>query len=142
MKRKNHVHDHIVLNILARLPVKSIIKFRCVCKAWYSSITELHFIFTHLINNNNKKDKDVDYLVRIQHANEKAMYPCYYSTVCTVTCDRTFNRIFEYQITNDFPIEFVHIVGSCNGVLCLTDFRSSDPYGNAIYLWNPSIKKI
>ena len=61
MKRKNHVHDHIVLDILARLPVKSIIKFRCVCKAWYSSITEPYFIFTHLINN-NKKDKDKDYL--------------------------------------------------------------------------------
>ena len=48
MKRKNHVHDHIVLDILARLPVKSIIKFRCVCKAWYSSITEPYFIFTHV----------------------------------------------------------------------------------------------
>ena len=45
---KSHLPDDIVLNILSRLPVKSLLRFRCVCKTWVSSITTPNFISTHL----------------------------------------------------------------------------------------------
>ncbi|KAK4592950.1 hypothetical protein RGQ29_017187 [Quercus rubra] len=54
-QRNNHLPDDIVLNILARLPIKSVLRFRFVCKPRNSSITSPNFFSTHLniINNNN-----------------------------------------------------------------------------------------
>ncbi|XP_050281159.1 F-box/kelch-repeat protein At3g06240-like [Quercus robur] len=54
-------------------------------------------------------------------------------------------RIYETGIPSDFGL--VKIVGSCNGLLCLTGFNpSNDKYSCPhpsidIYLWNPSIRK-
>ena len=47
-QKKSHLPDDIVLDILARLPVKSLLRFRCVRKSWYFRITSPNFISTHL----------------------------------------------------------------------------------------------
>ena len=62
---KSHLPDDIVLNILSRLPVKSLLRFRCVCKTWDSSITTPNFISTHL-NNNKDHDHGHDHACLIQ----------------------------------------------------------------------------
>ena len=51
---KDLPHD-VVLNILIGLPVKSLIRFRCICKFWYLSITNSNFITNQakLYNNTN-----------------------------------------------------------------------------------------
>nr|XP_023926066.1 F-box protein At3g07870-like [Quercus suber] len=56
LQQKNYVPHDIVLNILTRLPVKSLLRFRCICKSYYSSITTPNFISSHLNNTNNNKD--------------------------------------------------------------------------------------
>ena len=43
-KHDDDLPDEIVLDIFARLPVKSLLRFRCVCKPWYSSIANPRFI--------------------------------------------------------------------------------------------------
>ncbi|KAJ6797505.1 F-box protein-like [Iris pallida] len=49
--------DDVVL-ILARLPAKTLQKFRCVCKSWNSLIQQdHHFISLHLNHNNNVKKR-------------------------------------------------------------------------------------
>ncbi|KAL0008027.1 hypothetical protein SO802_009529 [Lithocarpus litseifolius] len=59
-RNKYHLPYDIVLNILTRLPVKSVMRLRCVSKSLDSSITSPHFISTHLNNINNKDDDDDD----------------------------------------------------------------------------------
>ncbi|XP_023918879.1 putative F-box protein At5g42430 [Quercus suber] len=61
------IPDDVVLNILGRLPVKSVIRFRCVSKSWDSSITTPYFISTHLNhnNNNNKDSHDNGYVIHM-----------------------------------------------------------------------------
>ncbi len=127
--------DGYILNILARLPVKSVIRFRCICKSWYPFITSPYFISTHLNNNNNNNH---GYLIHmpwmwISHDMDNSNRP-----VCTVAFERTFDRISEVNIPLDIPTQCVNIVGLCNGLLCLTHYRSD---GNVIYLWNCSIRK-
>ncbi|XP_023926032.1 F-box/kelch-repeat protein At3g06240-like [Quercus suber] len=139
LRRKNDLPDDIVLNILTRLPAKSVIRFRCVCKPWNSSITTSYFISTHLNNFAHAHDTDTDtdngdgYIIHMP-SHTRAMNSSN-RPVCTVALDRTFDRIFEIEIPFDFTSGFSQIVGSCNGLLCLVTST------NVIYLWNPSVRK-
>ena len=121
--------DEIVLEILARLPVKSLLRFRCVCKTWYSYITNPNFISTHLLCYNNR---DGGYVIHVPRIPDP-------SQICTLASDRTFETISEVRIPFTFQSEYPDLVGSCNGILCFTDFFTSK--SKDVYLWNPSIRK-
>lgn len=45
--------DGVMDEILSRLPVKTICRFRCICKDWESKFKDPHFIKEHL--NHSKK---------------------------------------------------------------------------------------
>ncbi|BFG36867.1 hypothetical protein CerSpe_231410 [Prunus speciosa] len=42
--------EDMALNILSRLPPKSLVRFKCVHKSWQNMINNPHFITTHLSN--------------------------------------------------------------------------------------------
>ncbi|XP_065630169.1 F-box/kelch-repeat protein At3g23880-like [Quercus suber] len=133
--------DLVINNILTRLPVKSVMRFRRVCKSWYSSIKTSDFIDTHL--SNYKDSHDNGYVIHMPSVRNTSSYRSPYSSsstssntsipVCTVAFDRTFDKISDVRIP--FGVIFNQIVGSCNGLLCVANS------GNVIYLWNPSIRK-
>ena len=132
-QNKDHLPHDIVLNILANLPVKSVLRFRCVSKTWDSSITTPNFISTHLNlnlnNNNNNNTNNLAYLINNSipfNSNIPIFIDGY---------DHKFNRISQYPIPSAFLLSNAHSVSSCNGLVCLTEFRET------IYLWNPSIRK-
>ena len=57
-----------------------------------------------------------------------------------LTCDLMFEKISEFGFPFSFQSGFANLVGSCNGQLCLTDFRQFyRSLVNNVYLWNPSI---
>ena len=132
-RKINHLPYNIVLSILKRLPVKSVIRFKCVSKTLDSSITSPDFIYTHLNQNNNNYNKDDDHHRYLIHM--PVPLPCTNKSVCTVAFDRIYDKVSEFQISKDICFKGVQIVGLCNGLLCLVD------NDNHIYLWNPSIKK-
>ncbi|KAL6135064.1 hypothetical protein ACLB2K_067292 [Fragaria x ananassa] len=41
-------HEDILVEILARLPVKTLMRFRCVCTTWRSLIADPHFVKKHM----------------------------------------------------------------------------------------------
>ncbi|XP_059635819.1 F-box/kelch-repeat protein At3g23880-like [Cornus florida] len=47
-------HD-LTVEILSRLPVKSIVLFKCVCKSWLTMFADSQFIKLHLTRSNNSK---------------------------------------------------------------------------------------
>jgi F-box interacting protein len=117
--------DDIVFDILTWVPVKALIRFRCVSKSWYSSIANPIFITAHFnqaksLSNNNHNG----YLL---YGSE--------SSLCTAmfNSDRTLTQNSSFEIPfNDMN---VIIVGYCNGLFCI---RNNCDF----YLWNPSIKKL
>lgn len=44
--------EDVLIEILSRLPVKSLIRFRRVCKIWYDLLKSLNFISKHVKNYN------------------------------------------------------------------------------------------
>ena len=134
-RTNNHLPDEIVLEILARLPVKSVLRFRCVCKSWCSYITDPNFISTHL--NHNHHDHHHDYV--IHRPKSKSISSRSNLQVCTLALDRTFETISEFRIPFTFQSGYPRLVGSCNGILCFTDCVTSK--SKDVYLWNPSIRK-
>ena len=137
-RKNNHIPYDIVLNIMKRLPVKSVMRLRCVSKSMESLITSHDFISTHLNNINNDHDHDNGYVIHMPlrgTSRPSCSSPHPDTSVCTVAFDRTFDMISQVRVPFDFDFNRAQIVGSCNGLLCLATFD------NVIYLWNPSIRK-
>jgi F-box interacting protein len=116
----------VVFDILTRLPVKSLVRFRCVSKSWNSIITSPDFITTHL-NRPKSLSNNKGYLLYVPKSDNY-----YAQNLCIdVYSDRTLTHISRFQV----PFS-AYMVGFCNGMFCLRNHRY-----NVLYLWNPSIRK-
>nr|XP_018632882.2 F-box protein At3g07870-like [Nicotiana tomentosiformis] len=121
-----YLPQEVLIEIFLKLPTKSIIQCTSVCKSWYSLITSPNFISTYL----NYQD---DYLL-VRHCSGEPLKEFY-----ALFCD---NENFDQYAQFDFPFEcetHFNIVGSCNGLLCLSDDLWG--YRDRYYIWNPSIRK-
>ncbi|KAL7250030.1 hypothetical protein ACSBR1_012097 [Camellia fascicularis] len=103
----DNLPQKVVFDILARLPVKSLLQMRCVCKSWNSLINNPSFITLHinqtLSNNNN------ELLLLRHHTDGKDQF--------TVNCNsNTFNECttFDCPFTNKAKY-YLRVVGSCDG---------------------------
>ncbi|KAH9602006.1 hypothetical protein KSS87_010799 [Heliosperma pusillum] len=145
-----HIPDVLLYDILSRLPSKSLMRFRCVCKSWYSLITHnLAFQKLHLLNfnSNNNGPRWIGFQLGSC---------CDYDTTKFSLYDESFasDKIQSYHIYREkLPIDFFfcRIVGSSNGVVCLylpldeeSHGISGEEWGLGKFvfsLWNPSIRK-
>ncbi|XP_043706610.1 F-box protein CPR1-like [Telopea speciosissima] len=109
----------VIMIILHRLPVKCLLRFRCVCKSWRQLINEPIFVEMHLrrsIENNLSLiiSKDLNHFYSIDY------------DVCDD--EKRAVKLDETQFPN------FRIVGSCNGLLCLANQKN-------VFLWNPSTRE-
>jgi F-box interacting protein len=133
LSKHEHVPDDVVYDILSWLPVKSLMRYRCVSKYCNSIITDPIFITIHNDRANSllsHKNKNNGYLLysakRHNHSSCNELYTFVYNK------DRTLTEISSFQI----PLSHTLIVDSCNGMFFLSNYRK-----NLLYLWNPSIRK-
>ncbi|KAM7277268.1 hypothetical protein ACFE04_019134 [Oxalis oulophora] len=118
----------VVINILLRLPVKSLNRFVCVCKSWYKIIKNNTFIQQQhhqgeelllLLSNYSKYDRD-----------------CHSTLFKFISNDLT--TFVDQDFFNTLPFDSYNysIHGHCNGLFCL--FKEE----NRVALWNPANKEI
>ncbi|CAK9141465.1 unnamed protein product [Ilex paraguariensis] len=127
---QNLPHE-IIVEILSRLPVKSLLRFRCVSKSWCSLISSTQFAKTHLDVSSRNKD----------YANCRLIFssvrPHFDLKSCSLHCllyEPSVNAIeMDYPMKN--PHHAVWIVGSVNGLVCIAIEEDS------IFLWNPSTRE-
>ncbi|KAK4438884.1 F-box protein [Sesamum alatum] len=123
--------EEIIINILQRLPVTALLRCTSVCKSWYTLITSPEFISSHLHFAADCKKRTPFLLLRRRGGNSERYY---------LNSD---NESFAQIATFEFPFRSINswftIVGSCNGLLCLSDDRVY--YMHTVILWNPCIKK-
>ncbi|KAL7086875.1 hypothetical protein ACP275_13G029800 [Erythranthe tilingii] len=123
----------ILIEILLKLPVKSLIRFTTVAKSWRSIITSRTFIDSHISSGGNNRTL----LLRRYDKSDKLEH---YSLLKT-TKDGTYRASSFSQL--EFPFKsqngYFRIVGSCDGLVCLLDdlfVNCSSP----IVIWNPSVR--
>ncbi|KAK2411915.1 F-box/kelch-repeat protein [Trifolium repens] len=127
-----YLPHELITQILLRLPVKSLIRFKCVCKSWFSVISNPHFSNSHF-----------------QLA---AATPTRRILLLSAPAPRDSRSIdFEASSLDDdsAPVSLhpnfmpfqsyshIKIKGSCRGFLLLHCYNKQSWICN-IYLWNPS----
>ncbi|PRQ52364.1 putative F-box domain-containing protein [Rosa chinensis] len=130
----------VIVDILSRLPARSLLRFRCVCKAWRALISDPYFIRKHLSRINTKISTSYCLLLK-----EKIFRCAEYEEIlkCLSHDGPLPSRRLHFPVL-DFPVLFrrrfdIHsffIVGSCNGLICLmVGIDARETY--TFMLWNP-----
>ncbi|OMO69207.1 hypothetical protein COLO4_29197 [Corchorus olitorius] len=109
--------DDIIVDIMAALPFKSILRFRCLSKSWQAVLTSSRF------NQSKTKSDDMQRII--------------------VSSGETFGLIKDEANTKmctlEFPLKSLkqdkYIIGCCNGLLLLL------VPGEGMILWNPSTRE-
>ncbi|XP_028755803.1 putative F-box protein At3g16210 [Neltuma alba] len=119
--------DEIITYILTWLPVKSLMRFRCVCKHWKNLFKTPSFIQDHLRHSTHQNPSLV-----IGHSNRGE--PC---RLYLLDCEMQFCEFEKTPFLGS--LVDTYIVGSCNGLLCLADYtiRPATPL-----LWNPATREV
>ncbi|XAR68182.1 hypothetical protein NMG60_11003223 [Bertholletia excelsa] len=131
----DYLPGDVLIEILSRLPVKSLLRFTCVCRQWYSLITNPNFISTHLNQSLSNAKNDSNQLLLVRHYN---MFQETERFVLHLD-DDSFDEYEELQCSFRIVNEYFRIVGTCNGLICLSD--DYDTHTDTIILWNPSVRK-
>ncbi|KAL8047478.1 hypothetical protein ABFX02_07G002600 [Erythranthe guttata] len=115
--------DEVIIQILARLPIKSLFRTKCVSKSWYNLISDKYF--TNRYNEVSIRNPMV--LVEIND-------PTLNSKPSLILVDNS-KGVSEFSL--DFVNDRVKIRSSCNGLLCC----SSIPDKGVYYVCNPMTKE-
>ncbi|CAL0334682.1 unnamed protein product [Lupinus luteus] len=134
--------NELVIEILSRLPVKSLLKFRCVSKSWKSLISHNpQFVKLHLHNspknanlilfiNKGLDEEEEDFDIRAIYCSKQSLLDNSISSIV----DAEDGRCFEVNDTN-------WSVGSCNGLVCFrSHFVNNEVIESRFRFWNPALR--
>ena len=125
----DYLPEEVALEILHRLPVKSLIQFRCVSKSWNSLSTSSAFINSHLSYNSSNSNSNK---LIVRHCVDSP-YVEHYKLIDDN--NDSFDQIknIELPLTSR-RIQHFMLIGSANGLFSLFEQER-------FVLWNPSIRK-
>uniref|UniRef100_A0A2P2QLQ1 F-box domain-containing protein n=1 Tax=Rhizophora mucronata TaxID=61149 RepID=A0A2P2QLQ1_RHIMU len=125
----DYLPEEIIIEILCKLPIKSIVRFSSACKSFYFLIKNPNFIATHLTKTLLAgPESDPLLLVRreVEGGEDRLAF-------------HVDNHEFKEYMLLNLPFQsstpWFHVAGTCNGLVCLWDDFDT------IILWNPLIQK-
>ncbi|KAH1045518.1 hypothetical protein J1N35_036302 [Gossypium stocksii] len=125
------VPEALVMEILCKLPVKSLIRFNCVCKNWCSSFQTPRFISKHY--HNNLKNNNLNPLLQRFDANANLPFFSQLSVEKDEDLLVKQNILFPFFMNQD-----AHVWGTRHGLFCL---HSSCMVDTKVAIWNPSTRE-
>lgn len=155
MSEFSKMTEGMVSQILSRLPPRSLMRFKCVRKAWYTLINNPKFASMHLYNSIHKSLSTCIFFKRFvlkdPNTDEKELVFSLLN-ICNEN-DGDDEHIITHYIAEDINVphsmglktrgqfiglevlQSVSIIGHCDGIICLADSS------NNVVLCNPSIKE-
>lgn len=124
--------QELIADILSRLPVKSILRFRCVSKSWLCLISSPHFIKSHLTISTKVNNQARHGLLLAPIDAPTELYTC---SLYSVLYQRSPVNAESVQLPLQSKYPRLSFVGCCNGLVCISE-GSRD-----LILFNPSTRK-
>ncbi|KAH1045520.1 hypothetical protein J1N35_036304 [Gossypium stocksii] len=125
------VPEALVMEILCKLPVKSLIRFNCVCKYWCSSFHTPRFISKHY--HNNLKNNNLNPVLQRFDANANVPY----FSQLSVEKDEKF--LVKQNIRFPFFMhDTAYVWVARHGLFCLHSPCMDD---TEVAIWNPSTRE-
>ncbi|KAL6195696.1 hypothetical protein ACLB2K_031314 [Fragaria x ananassa] len=122
-------NDDIIVVILSRLPMKSLLRCRSVCKSWRALISRSDFVNKHLNQAVNRINDTTDCSIRLLFLrNNYFLDKCHPESMLVDSLKDFIGHTTSKQL--DVPVVLEIIVGSCNGLICLAGC-------GGVFLWNP-----
>jgi hypothetical protein len=124
----SYLPEELLVKILSKLPPKSLIRFRCVSKAWYSLIGIPDFFSKNLLNDSiliTQNPNHPHLLVKATTEESDAQ-----KIVFSLLSYNTLNYVSRTPLPLTPGLEFV---ASCKGLLCLYNTQTGE-----FNLWNPA----
>ncbi|GAB2228104.1 hypothetical protein Droror1_Dr00009934 [Drosera rotundifolia] len=135
---------------ISRLPVKSILRFRSVCKAWAAWSSDQHFAYKHLNANQNNDIEGgsasaihcvIPSLGEGEGEQNQIVYNCSlqklidseHSNSCSDGCHVTKASTRKVHVGSSSG-NSMYCIGVCNGLMCCD-------YMGKFVIWNPTTKK-
>ncbi|XP_028095396.1 putative F-box protein At1g50870 [Camellia sinensis] len=128
-----YVPMDIIFDILNRLPVKCLLRFRCICKTFRHLISNPTFISSHLLHHRTTTTATI---FTFKHRSTTSR-----TLLQSPSSSKDPNNLV-YPFSNH--TRNLHLIGSINGLLCLRLSLSNHPLHChrciIILLWNPATK--
>ncbi|XP_059670649.1 putative F-box protein At3g10430 [Cornus florida] len=121
---ENYIQEIVIVEILSRLTVKSLLRFRIVCKCWYTLVKNSNFISKHLHSHSNTRLLMQRYTYKIQKY-ALASFP--YEKISITP------SLFDDLDKLGIP-RILCVNGPFHGIFCVWDRLH-------LALWNPSLKE-
>ncbi|XP_017244981.1 putative F-box protein At3g17480 isoform X1 [Daucus carota subsp. sativus] len=115
--RDNYLPEEIIFIVLSWLPVKTLLRFKSVCKSWRSMISDTQFVGAHLSNSRRKPAVLLNFVSFDRHI------------------DVHYTPEDSYRFYLPPNVNGMKYICSCDGLVCL-----SNAYCDVIYIWNPLTK--
>ncbi|KAK9690416.1 hypothetical protein RND81_09G126400 [Saponaria officinalis] len=121
--------EHLIIeHILPRLPVKSLIRFKTVCKLWLSIISTSEFAQSHLkFSSLNPK-----FVILSEDHSLDEHYKLF---LLNYDENNDTRELIRLNLDQNWVFTNLDVVGSCNGLLCLY-LEEETKYGS-FCVWNP-----
>ncbi|KAJ8747797.1 hypothetical protein K2173_006950 [Erythroxylum novogranatense] len=130
----DYLPPEVVVDILMRVPVKSLLCCKCVCKSWNSIISSPEFITNHLKQTTARSRRNPFLFL-------KYISKPFTEKSCWIYRDNDEEFSVHSQMEHPCKIRSWNngFIGSCDGVICL----SNDEKHYLVHplLWNPSIRR-
>ena len=139
MENDPKLPQELLEDILTRLPYKSLVRFRCVCKNWYALLNDPLFLSRHLSNFIKNHGSGESVLLRLSFPTIFGYGLESYKLFSLSATDADSSAVETLRPQFNMLSTKFQISGHCNGILCLsTDYW---PRSKEVVLYNPATRE-
>ncbi|GAU41608.1 hypothetical protein TSUD_196780 [Trifolium subterraneum] len=117
--------EELIIQILLILPVKSLVRFKCVCKSWFSLISDPHFANSHFQLSTATPTRRILFITQSSYVETESI-----DVETSLNSDFSSTLLYLNFMYSESGYD-IQIKGSCRGFILLHGYYN-------IYLWNPS----